>query len=52
MDLTEQELNYIMSAMQIMSTKQEAFLQQQCDCDSRKLYAKLFDLIEDSSNAN
>jgi hypothetical protein len=52
MDLTEQELNYIMSAMQLMSNRQEAFLQQQCDCDSRKLYAKLFDLIEDSSNAN
>lgn len=43
MDLTVQEINFIMSAMQNMSTKQEAYFQQQCDCDSRKLYAKLFD---------
>lgn len=46
MDLTQEELNFIMSAMQNMSTKQEAFFQQQCDCDSRKLYAKLFDTWE------
>lgn len=52
MTFTEQELNYIMSAMQIMSNRQEAFLQQQCDCDSRTLYVKLLDLIETSSNAN
>ncbi len=52
MNLTEEELNYIMSAMQLMSTRQEAFLQQQCNCDSRKLYAKLFDLNEVLHDAN
>jgi hypothetical protein len=46
MNFTPEELNFIMSAMQNMSTKQEAFFQQQCECDSRKLYAKLFDAWE------
>jgi hypothetical protein len=49
-DFTEQELSFIMSAMQLLSTRQESFLQQQCNCDSRELYAKLFDLSE-SANA-
>jgi hypothetical protein len=54
MNFTPEEINFIMSAMQNMSTKQESFFQQQCNCDSRKLYAKLFDTWEtlELQNAN
>ena len=52
MTFTEPELNYIISAMQIMSNRQEAFLQQQCNCDSRTIYVKLLDLIETIPHAN
>lgn len=46
MELTPQEITYIMTAMQNVSTKLEAMYQQQCNCDSRKLYAKLYDAWE------
>ena len=54
MDLTPQEITYIMTAMQNVSAKLEAMYQQQCKCDSRKLYAKLYDAWEaiEFQNAN
>ena len=47
MNITPQELHFLMSAMQNLSTKQEAYFQQVCDCDSRSLYLKLYDELED-----
>lgn len=46
MDLTQEEITYIITAMQNVSTRLEAMYQQQCNCDSRRLYAKLSDAWE------
>lgn len=40
-ELTENEVEYLISAMVHLSNKQEAFLQQQHDTDSSELYTKL-----------
>jgi len=54
MNLSPQEITYIMTAMQNVSAKLEAMYQQQCQCDSRQLYAKLYDAWEtlELQNAN
>ena len=54
MNLSPQEITYIMTAMQNVSSRMEALYQQQCNCDSRKLYAKLYDAWEtmELQNAN
>jgi ABC-type transporter lipoprotein component MlaA len=44
--LTHQEITYLMTAMQNVSTRMEALYQQQCQCDSRQLYVKLYDAWE------
>ena len=46
MNLSPQEITYIMTAMQSVSARMEALYQQQCQCDSRQLYAKLYDAWE------
>lgn len=44
--LTYNESEFLISAMQQLSTRDEAFFQQQCDVDSSNLYQKLLDFME------
>lgn len=50
--LTEFELEFLMSAMQHLSTRTEAALQQQHHIDSRELYAKLSESWDRICNIN
>lgn len=46
MQLTYNESEFLISAMQLLSTRDEAFYQQQCNVDSNNLYQKLLNFME------
>lgn len=50
--LNEFEIEFLMSAMQHMSTRTEAALQQQHHVDSREIYKKLTDSWDRMCNTN